>query len=464
MKSFTFNILLSIILIGIFVAGCSVKEEQDTQKSIAGKSKSSAHIFHHKGVLDVKPVGEHELFSVGRDSLIILWNADSGRAVSAKRLPDFPQKIGFDSKRSGWWIACKSGTLYRMALNALTVQETIPTILSDILQFQFHPMLSVFFGATGKGLFRFNPNDAKIQILPRDALGFAAIAAHPDKPLLAVFSGNRIQIKDARTMKLFNSFTLPGYKEGKNKERFVTFVGDRGIVATYGENLWMGNWQKRVMQQLPKNHHAPITALAVLSNDSLIATGSMDKSVKLWKWPQGNLQGSFYGHFLTITSLAFADSGRKLVSGSEDGSMIIWNLKTKLMEKRLGSLEVAMRNPWKLTVKGVRYARSFKVGSEEYNVSDSKTRLIKVNAEIKNIGLADNMFFSSNLFLTAPDQTRFHCVGLENYVALAPKAYFKRRIASGKSLKGNFIFIIEPPYKKYTITYETLNPISLKNF
>ncbi len=464
MKSFTRNVLLFIVLMGLFLAGCSTGNKQKATKSIANPTKKLTDVFHHKGVLDVKAVGQHNIVSVGRDSLIILWNADSGRAIWQKRMPYLPHRIGFDSKRNALWVACGAGVLYRILSHKLTIEKTVPTILNNILQFEYHPALAVFFGSVNKGLFRFNPDDANIQILPNRVAGLAAIATHFRQPLIAVFGSNRIFVQDARTLKIVKSFALPGYKAGNHKERFVTFVGDRGIAASYGENLWMGDWQQGVMRLLPKNHHAPITALVASSDGTLVATGSMDKSVKLWQWPKGDLQGSFYGHFLTVTALAFADSGKKLISASEDASLIVWNLKTRLAEKRLGSLQIAMRNPWKLSIYSVRYARSFKVGSEEYNVSDPKTKLIKVNAQITNSGPADNIFFSSNLFLTAPDQTRFHCVGLENYVALAPKAYFKRRIAPGKSLKGNFIFIIEPPYRKYTITYETLKPIPLKNY
>ena len=465
MNKLLVRFLINSFLVITVLVGCSSKKEHNIQNTGQNQTTNTAHIFHHKGVLSVYPVGQHQILSVGRDSLIILWNADSGRAVAAKRMPRKPEKIGFDQKRNAWWIACSGGVFYQIALKNLSIRNSVTTILHDILQFKYDLPLRAFFGLGLNEFFRFNPDQKQIQILSAASPGAVAVALHPNQPLLSIFKGNRIIVEDARTLKRFKLFSLPNYKAGKDKERLIKFIGGRGIVAAFGENLWMGDWQSGKMRQLPKNHHAPITALAASENDSLIATGSMDKSIKLWRWPQGNLQGSFFGHFLTITSLAFTDSGKKLISGSEDGSLIIWNLKTKLQEKRLGSLKIAMKNPWQLTIKNVRYARSFKVRSEEYNVSDAKkTKLIKVAAEIKNTGLADNLFFSSNLFLTTPDQIRFHCVGLENYVALAPKAYFKRRIAPGKSLKGNFIFIIKPPYQKYTITYETLKPIPLKNF
>ncbi len=461
-KLFIEIFLISFFLLTYFT-GCKSKKQRLPQ-NIRNQTATTTHVFHHKGVLSIYPVDQHKLLSVGRDSLIILWNADSGKAILSKRMPRMPEKIGYDQKRNTWWIACKGGVFYRIDLKNLSIQKTFTSILHDILQFKYDPPSMSFLGVGTNELFQFKPEQGQIRILATATSG-AAFAGHPTKPLWAVFEGKRITIERAGTMKAIKSFTLPKYKAGKDKERLLAFLGGQGLVVSYGENLWLGNWQTGVMRLMPKNHHAPITTLTVSDEDSLVATGSMDKSIKLWNWPKGDLQGSLYGHFLTITSLSFADSGRKLISGSEDGSLIIWNMKTKLLEKRLGSLKIAMKNPWQLTVKRVRYARSFKVGSEEYNVSDTKkTRLIKVTAEIKNTGLADNMFFSSNLYLTAPDQTRFHCVGLENYVALAPKAYFKRRIAPGKSLKGNFIFIIEPPYKKYTITYETLKPIPLKNY
>ncbi len=457
--------LFVILLAGIFVgSACSAHKNENDTNTGRKQSRALAYPYHRKGVLDVLPLDAHHILSVGRDSVLILWNADSGWALASKKLPRLPRKIGLAGQRDVCWVACRGGVFFRISTKNLGIENSVSTLLHDVEQFKYSIPLKLFLGRGTNELFRFEPHKAQFRVLSLFSGNAVALNVNAQKPLVALFKKGRVRILDARTMKMIAAVALPAYKERRDGERQVAFVGEQGLVASYGENVWMGHWRSGQMRLLPKNHHAPITALAVSENGRFVATGSMDKSIKLWSWPQGDLQGSFFGHFLTVNALSFADSGRKLISGSEDGTLVIWNLKNKLPEKRLGSLKIAMKNPWRLKVKSVHYARSFKAGGEEYNVSDTKTRLIKVNAEIKNTGLADNIFFSSNLFLIAPDQTRFHCVGLEHYVALSPKAYFKRRIAPGKSLKGNFIFIIKPPYKQYAITYETLQPIALKNF
>ncbi|MGG6294805.1 protein kinase domain-containing protein [Leptolyngbya sp. AN02str] len=84
-------------------------------------------------------------------------------------------------------------------------------------------------------------------------------------------------------------------------------------------------------------HEGPITAVAVSPDGLLIATGSTDRSVKLWHLETGHLLHTFTGksllsptgHSDRISAVAFSPDGRTLISGSDDCRVIWWDIETR---------------------------------------------------------------------------------------------------------------------------------------
>ena len=59
-------------------------------------------------------------------------------------------------------------------------------------------------------------------------------------------------------------------------------------------------------------------------DEQIIASGSADKTIKLWHLETGELLATFTGHNNIVTALAFTASGEMLVSGSLDKTIKIW--------------------------------------------------------------------------------------------------------------------------------------------
>jgi len=68
-----------------------------------------------------------------------------------------------------------------------------------------------------------------------------------------------------------------------------------------------------------------VTCIAIQDSDRLIASGSSDRTIKIWD-TKGNLQQTLVGHTNWITSLSFSNDSQYLVSASRDGTIRLWKL------------------------------------------------------------------------------------------------------------------------------------------
>jgi WD40 repeat protein len=61
----------------------------------------------------------------------------------------------------------------------------------------------------------------------------------------------------------------------------------------------------------------------------LVASGSQDRTVKLWEARTGRLLATMAGHTGGVRSVAFAPDGTLLVSAGNDGSILIWSVHAR---------------------------------------------------------------------------------------------------------------------------------------
>ena len=78
-----------------------------------------------------------------------------------------------------------------------------------------------------------------------------------------------------------------------------------------------------------QKHTGWTNVLAFSPNGKMLASGSTDKTVQLWDTATGEPLATFTGHINGITALAFSPDGSTLVSGSADGMIRFWNTQTE---------------------------------------------------------------------------------------------------------------------------------------
>lgn len=94
------------------------------------------------------------------------------------------------------------------------------------------------------------------------------------------------------------------------------------IYAAYSQPM------ETVIQQ---GHPAAVTAVAFSPDGNLIATGSKDKTVKLWETSTGNEVRTLAGHASEITDIHFTPDGKYLLSSNWDHTVKVWEILTGRM-------------------------------------------------------------------------------------------------------------------------------------
>ena len=67
--------------------------------------------------------------------------------------------------------------------------------------------------------------------------------------------------------------------------------------------------------------------MVVAPNDKLLATGSQDRTAKLWALPQCKLLGTFSGHRRGLWCVQFSPMDQVLATASADGTIKLWALQ-----------------------------------------------------------------------------------------------------------------------------------------
>ncbi|HEV7701145.1 MAG TPA: WD40 repeat domain-containing protein [Pyrinomonadaceae bacterium] len=75
-------------------------------------------------------------------------------------------------------------------------------------------------------------------------------------------------------------------------------------------------------------HSGPVYCVVFSPDGKTVATGSADKTVKLWQFATGIQIRSLDGHTGPVTSVAFSADGRTLASGSKDHTIKLWDVRT----------------------------------------------------------------------------------------------------------------------------------------
>ncbi len=90
-------------------------------------------------------------------------------------------------------------------------------------------------------------------------------------------------------------------------------------IRVYDSSSWSQLWSTNTA------HTTNVTAVAFSPNGLLLATASLDSTIKIWSTNDWTCQRTLSGNTNGIVTVGFSPDGQKLVSGSLDGTVQIWN-------------------------------------------------------------------------------------------------------------------------------------------
>ncbi|MBW4680860.1 MAG: serine/threonine protein kinase [Microcoleus vaginatus WJT46-NPBG5] len=83
----------------------------------------------------------------------------------------------------------------------------------------------------------------------------------------------------------------------------------------------------RCVQTL-QGHSSWVTSIAIGPNSHILASGSLDDTIKIWNLHTGELLRTLFGHLNAVNSVAISRDGQIVASCSDDGNIKLWEIST----------------------------------------------------------------------------------------------------------------------------------------
>ncbi|MBD2236342.1 PD40 domain-containing protein [Aulosira sp. FACHB-113] len=200
---------------------------------------------------------------------------------------------------------------------------------------------------------------SEINALTNSSEAFSVSGQYPDALIEALKAGGKLKSIDGKTKDTFTQmrtvttlqqavYLQPNEPKENRAIEVNTLKGDSPVNSVAfsrdGQKLASGSADKTIkiwdmttgkLLNTLTGHNSPINSVAFSSDGQKLASGSADKTIKIWDMTTGKLLNTLTGHSSPINSVAVSSDGQKLASGSADKTIKIWDMTTGKLLKTL---------------------------------------------------------------------------------------------------------------------------------
>jgi WD40 repeat protein len=267
----------------------------------------------------------HTLVGLDRTGTVVEWPVSAGSGPAVQALDD----IGTNVLSLAWSPA--GGLADGSADGAVRLlrPDGNPVRLGEVpapvggLAWQTPARLVV--GAGDGSLVEFSGTGRRRELAPAAGSPVAAVAPGPGGELASVTRAGLVRVLDAEG-------NIRQSRPGPSGAHAVAVSRDGWLAVATGD---FGSTQITVTRGdgsgalTLTGHRLQVDSLAFSPDGRTLASGSDDRTIRLWGVPGGRLVGRLTGHTDMVQALAFSADGLTLGSSGQDGSLRLWDVRSR---------------------------------------------------------------------------------------------------------------------------------------
>ncbi|XP_069125623.1 transducin beta-like protein 3 [Argopecten irradians] len=282
------------------------------------------------------------LLTAGSKGVLKVWNLEKTKTKAVKNInPSEEQSIlqaSYCQARKQVLVVTFDHSIYLLDIHSLQPQKQFCGYTDEVLDLQLLDDTHLVMATNSQHLKVFEMDSWNCQILHGHSDIVLSVCVHHKQHLIASSSKDnsiRLWKIDPSTAKVKCVAVGQGHTHAVNTIAF-SWLNARTLVSG-GQDSTLKVWDipeelnVQTMVSLhskvtEKAHDKDINSVAMAPNDKFIASGSQDKTIKVWNTNDLSLLGVMRGHRRGIWCLQFSPVDQCLATSSADGTIKIWSL------------------------------------------------------------------------------------------------------------------------------------------